>query len=194
VGARASVSRCPSGSGASGSLRLRRRLVDAVAYEAREALREEDLDGLFRVASALGLPLAREKLAIPWLYGKRGVVPRLLVASVPLASYLGLTKLVEAGDELRLANSFLLRGRVYLDRPRLEGLLAAGVRARAAQLMEAYAEDAQGSRLAELGRRAAMLLEQGVPSQGYDPSLAPECIRRIEARVASGEARNYTFS
>jgi len=174
--------------GASGSLRLKRRLVDAIAFEVREALRGEDLEGLFRVASALGLPLSREKLAIPWLYGKKGLVPRILVASVPLAPYLGLIKLVEASDELRLVNSFLLGGRVYLDRPRLEGLLVAGARARAFELMEAYAEDVQASRLVELGRRAAMLLEQGVPSQGYDPSLAPECIRRIEARVASGEA------
>jgi len=178
---------------ASGSLRLKRRLVDAIAYEARASLREEDLEGLFRVAAALDLPLAREKLAIPWLYGKKGVIPRILVASVPLTPYLRLIKLVEARDELRLVNSFLLKGKVYLDVPRLEGLLTAGVRARVTRLIDAYAEEAQNTRLAELGRRAAMLLEQGVPSQGYDPSLAPECIRRIEAKAAAGEASDEEF-
>ncbi len=179
--------------GASGSLRLKRRVVDELASVLAERLSQEDLRVLMSIARRLGLPVEGSRLEIPWIYSERGtVIPRVLVASIPVHSYLSLAKSLE-GPEWRLTNSFLLAGRVYLDRARLEGLTVAAMKARMEEYANMLADYARGTALEELGRAAASRLDEGVQYGRFNPSNAPECVKRLEARVASGEASLEEF-
>ncbi len=173
--------------GASKSLRLSRVFNDYYESVFAERLRGEDLQTLFRIARALSLNLERASLEIPWAVTQRGrLVPKILVASLPLHEYLGLAVRLE-GPLWRLSNSFLLHGRVYLDRQRLDGLLAAAMRARMEELEAGYSEDFSGvEQLAAEAEKARARLE--APARpGFSEAAMPDCVKALLSRLAGGE-------
>jgi len=158
----------------SGSLRLLHRFALAEAERARRLLRGEDERGLLRLARALGLKAREDNVSINWLYSqRRGVIPRILQFSLGLANYLRVAASLE-DSRWRLSNSFLLGGRVYLDREGFEDLISARVADRIAELADEYKE-LEITRLRELGQRFASSLDYEAPGV-FDPSLFPECI------------------
>ncbi len=180
--------------GLSRSLRLQARLATIASQAAAEALRGEKLSVLFTIARRLGVQVEEARFEIPWLYSRsKGVLPRLMIARVRLPQYLRLSSSLE-GAKWRLSNSMVLDGYVYLDRSRLEGLVAQAYKARLERLMRAYADSIESRRLEDLGSRMASELDRERPPAGsFDPSAFPECIRRIEARIAGGEFTREEF-
>ena len=173
--------------GLAGSLRLTRIFNDYYEAVFAEKLREEELGTLFRIAGALGLGIEKANLEIPWALTQRGrVVPKILVASIGLPDYLRLAVRIE-GSLWRLTNSFLLGGRVYLDRQRLDGLLAAAMRVRMEELERRYSDEFEGHEalVAEASGARGRINSSGKP--GYAEAAVPKCVKELLSRLTGGE-------
>lgn len=171
-----------------GSPRLVMAVVRASGDDARARLRRAPLEEAERYARLLGLPLERASLSIPWLVAPDGSLVRLsLTHRIGLQSYLR----VAAGSEgvLSLPNSFLLGGRVYLDRSRLVELIALAVERRVARLIDAYGRLDLGKSVEEAALRVLARLEEG--RSRLDLSELPACIRRIVEEGARSDEEAY---
>ncbi len=167
------------------SLRLLHRLSQAEAKRARNLLRDEDTRGLLRLARSLGIDAENEQVSINWIYSKKkGVIPKILQYSVSLAHYLRTASRLE-GSKWRLSNSFILSGRVFLDKEVFEELLTARVEERIVELAGYYA-DLNLPKLREIGLKMATRLDQ-LPYGKFDPSKLPACIREIVESIRKGE-------
>ncbi len=171
----------------SGSLRLLRRLADAEAYRVKRLLSKEDMKSLLRLSRILGLNASLENLVINWLYSKRrkNVLPRLLQFSIPLPSYLRTASRLE-DRKWRLTNSFLLSGKVYMDRESFEDFICASISERIADLAENY-RDLEIPMLRDLGTRIASRLDSYYGPGPFDPSKLPACIKEIISSAREGD-------
>lgn len=108
---------------AGGSVRLLQRALRHEVTRLSEIVSKSDLDGLVGLARAMGIRCERKSIRIPWIMKAGKVIERELEVAVKAADYIRLT----AGTKekrLKLSNSFLLGGHVYLDRAGLALLLS----------------------------------------------------------------------
>ena len=159
--------------------------AEAEASRALAALKLEDEEGLMEVSRALGVPLEKRPISIPWLVEKgRGVRRRVLPYRVHVSGYLRVAAVQDG--EGALTNAFLLGGWVYLDRALAEDLLyKAFVLAIARRASENTVEDLPSRALA-IARAA---LENSIARRSgrlarLDEEALPPCIRAIMDRAA----------
>ncbi|MDM7275398.1 MAG: hypothetical protein P3X22_004670 [Thermoprotei archaeon] len=148
-------------------------------------MREESDDSLRRLAKTLGLKVGGESLRFPWVLKGDKVIYRELRFSVPVSDFLKFAS--NSRDEaLRLANNFVLKGLVYLDRARLEKLVVEASRKTIEEKLkdtpipEAAAFRRLSKALRELEERAA---------SGFNEEFFPECVKSI---IAAGRVRRLS--
>ncbi len=168
----------------SGSLRLLKRFSEAEARRARRFLSRETREGVAKLARGLGLRLYEKRVTLSWLYSPtKGVVPRLLQYAVDLPDYLAVASRVDE-PRLKLVNSFLLGGLVYMDRTLLEDLLLLKIKIYIEDLAGVYSELAL-PRLEELGKKTASQIDWRAVGK-FDPAKIPPCIREIVNNMKNG--------
>ncbi|MCE4600585.1 MAG: hypothetical protein F7C38_03360 [Desulfurococcales archaeon] len=168
----------------SGSLRLLKRFSEAEARRARRFISRETREGVVRLARSLGLRVYERRVALNWLYSPaKGVIPRLLQYAVNLPDYLSVASQVDE-PRLKLVNSFLLEGLVYMDRTLLEELLLLKIKIYIEDLAGAYSELTL-PRLEELGKKTASRIDWRTMGK-FDPAKIPPCIREIVNDMKNG--------
>lgn len=107
---------------ASGGVRLLQRALRREAERMEEIASKSDLEGLVSLARIMGVRCERRSIKIPWLVKSGKIIERELEVAVRASDYIRLT----AGTRerrLKLSNSFLLGGYVYVDKASLALLL-----------------------------------------------------------------------
>ncbi len=161
--------------------------AEGEASRALKALKLEGEDGLIEVSRALGMPLEKRPVGIPWLVEKgRGVRRRVLPYRVHVSHYLKAVAYVD-GAEGSLTNAFLLDGWVYMDRSLAEDLLYNAILLAAARrAAENAAEDLPAHALS----RAKAMLENALAKRSgrlapVDEGSLPPCIQAIIGKASS---------
>jgi len=162
--------------------RVLNRYVDAEAERAYKLIQRESMDSLVELARVLGLDVRVDSIKFPWMIDKSSgkKLYRVLPLSVGLASYLKYASAID-DRELDVVNSFLLGGRVYLDRGLLERLLRGVVRDRIRGLAEGISLDelVDDPKFREAVEEASRVVERTLKGVEWEPSKFPPCVSKL---------------
>ncbi|MEN2999836.1 MAG: hypothetical protein ABDH61_04600 [Acidilobaceae archaeon] len=161
-----------------GSVRLLERAIKAEAERARKLIERAELEELVSLAKAMGVEAKLEAIEFPWAIQGGKLVKRKLNVAVRAASYLSLV----AGTRearLKLVNSFLLGGWVYMDLPLFRLFLAEAVPKYILRRLREM-EVPEGRVFSELVRKASAAEAK---AEGVREELFPKCILDIMAKA-----------
>ncbi|MCS7107141.1 MAG: hypothetical protein NZ902_03445 [Acidilobaceae archaeon] len=161
-----------------GSVRLLERAIKAEVEKARRHIERAELEELIGLARSMGIEVKAEAIEIPWTVQGGKVVRRRLNVAVRAASYLSYV----AGTReaaLRLTNSFLLGGWVYMDLQLFRLFLAEALPKYILRGLREI-EAPEGRVFSELVRKASAAEAR---ASGVREELFPRCILDLMAKA-----------
>jgi len=159
-------------------------IADAVRRDALAFFSRFEQEKLPILSKRLGINISVSDLSIPWLVENGRIIYKKLEYSIGLPDFLSIA--ARSNNELlHLSNSFLLAGRVYLDKPRLVLLLAEASYWRVFRLVEDYSEKYSDiEMLDQIAEEAGRALSSR-SSRPVREDWLPDCIRRLLTDASS---------
>ncbi|MCE4607697.1 MAG: hypothetical protein F7B61_01890 [Caldisphaeraceae archaeon] len=160
--------------------------TEAEINRAKNFIVNEDEESLILLARSLGVIVNKQQIRIPWIAASTGAIRyKILKYYVGLGSFLKIT-VASQKRELRLVNSFLVDGRVYLDESVLKSLIEVGIGTKIRSLANELEVSEKMKNLSGVVSRYLKVVENKIPVQKVEYNSFPPCMLSLKNEIEKG--------
>ncbi|MCE4623970.1 MAG: hypothetical protein F7B11_04395 [Caldisphaeraceae archaeon] len=160
--------------------------TEAEINRARNFIVNEDEESLILLARSLDIIVNKQQIRIPWIATSTGAIRyKVLKYYVDLGSFLK-TAVASQKKELKLVNSFLINGRVYLDEGILKSLIEVGIGTKIKTLANKLEVSEKMKNLSGIVSRYLKAVENKIPIRKVEYNSFPPCMLSLKNEIEKG--------